>query len=118
MERGQEGRASSLLWVSSPHPFSTSDHACAADAGWDPHPPLGSTFSPYLVPQGFSWRRKPAEADFPGAESLGTGIQRCTQAAFGGLGDLGHASQRGDAIHHLCRHEEESTSVPVPHENG
>lgn len=118
MERSQEGRASSLLGVSSPHPFSTSDHACAADTGWAPHPPLGSTLPPYLVTQGFSWRRKPAEADLPGAESLGIGIQWCTQAAFGGLGDLAHASQWGDTIHHLCRHEEESTSVPVPREDG
>lgn len=42
----------------------------------------------YLVPQRFSWWRKPTEADFPGTESMGIGIQRCTQTAFGGLGDL------------------------------
>lgn len=63
---------------------------------WDP-------LTPYLVPQGFSWWRKPVEADFPGAEGMGIGIQRRTQAAFGGLGDLGQASHRGDTIHQLCR---------------
>lgn len=31
---------------------------------------------------------------------------------------MAHASQWGDTIHHLCRHEEESTSVPVPREDG
>lgn len=48
--------------------------------------------APYLVPERFSWWRKPAEADFPGAESVGTGIKRCAQAALGGLGHLAHAS--------------------------
>lgn len=65
---------------------------------WDP-------LTPYLVPQGFSRWRKPVEADFPGAEGTGIGIQRCTQAAFWGLGDLAQASHRGDTIHQLCRQE-------------
>lgn len=67
------------------------------------------SLTPHLVPQGFSWWRKPAEADFPGAESIGIGVKWCTQAAFWGLGDLAQASHRGDTIHHLCRHKEERT---------
>lgn len=69
------------------------------------HTPPWAPLSPYLVPQQFSWWRKPVEADFPGAEGTGVGIQWCTQAAFGGLGDLGQASHRGDTIHQLCRQQ-------------
>lgn len=47
--------------------------------------------------------------DFFGAQGLGTGIKGCTQAAFGRLGELAHASQWGDTIHHLCRHKGERT---------
>lgn len=80
---------------------------------WDP-------LIPYLVPQGFSWWRKPVEADFPGAEGTGIRIEWCTQAAFGGLGDLAQASHRRDTIHQLCRQERshKSQSSPLDEKEG
>lgn len=85
-------------------PFGT--NVCVKHRTWKRGPTLPwDPLTPYLVPQGFSWWRKPVEADFPGAEGTGIGIKRCTQAAFGGLGDLGQASHQGDTIHQLCRQE-------------
>lgn len=80
----------------------------ATAARQDPHLPW-YPLTPYLVPQRLSRWRKPTEVDFLGAQSLGAGIKGCAQAAFGRLGELAHASQRGDTIHHLCGHEEERT---------
>lgn len=72
--------------------LSTQMTVCAKYLQEGTHTPPWGPLTPYLVPQRFSRWRKPAEADFPGAESVGIGIQRCAQAALGRLGDLAHAS--------------------------
>lgn len=84
-------------------PFGT--NVCVKHLQEGTHTPPWDPLTPYLVPKGFSWWRKPVEADFPGAEGTGIRIKWCTQAAFGRLGDLGQASHRGDTIHQLCRQE-------------